>query len=130
VLTKNNYRFKRILPIPDLGAIAGGARNARCIRALCGCLRGSKPSRRDRGTHWKGSKLTRPTITAWDCFRPRARPRRDHPWRALAEAEDFLTALTGTLNAFELHRLSILDRLQPRPKNKFADLTTVNAYVF
>jgi hypothetical protein len=28
------------------------------------------------------SRLTRPTITAWDCFRPRARPPRS-PWRAL-----------------------------------------------
>ena len=39
---------------PGPGAIAGGARNARSIRALCGCLRGSKPSRRDPGTRWEG----------------------------------------------------------------------------
>src|SRR5215831_11969376 len=35
-------------------AIAGGARNVRSIRAVCGCLRGSKPPRRDRRTHWEG----------------------------------------------------------------------------
>jgi len=35
------------------GAIAGGVRHARCIRAVCGCLRGTKPPRRYRSTHWE-----------------------------------------------------------------------------
>src|SRR5262249_52823647 len=33
------------------------------------------------------SKLTRPTITAWDCFPPRARPLPPSPWRALGSRE-------------------------------------------
>ena len=44
---------KRQAPGP-WGLSREGTRNARSIRALRGCLRGSKPSRRDRGTHWEG----------------------------------------------------------------------------